>query len=126
MVDIVPADSTATFPERCCAAVAAAAAEGRQYGVIYISQLTYLQQTLVPSIPALVGGLRAAAGAAAGAGGQATAPEREPLIIVDAYHGFMALPTELGSAAGDCCYVAGLLKHAGGWVDGGCVRVQLM
>lgn len=29
------------------------------------------------------------------------------------YHGFCAVPTSLGDAANDCCYVAGLLKHAG-------------
>ena len=34
-----------------------------------------------------------------------------PLVVVDAYHGFAALPTDLSEAS--CCYLGGLLKHAG-------------
>lgn len=122
-MEAVPAQPAATFQERCCAAAAAAAAEGRAPDVIYLSQCTYLtQQTLVPNVTAMVRGLRAAvagggAGAApaagAGAAGSTGLTSGGPLIIVDGYHGFMALPTDLGEVAGQCCYVAGLLKHAG-------------
>ena len=135
-VDVVPAEPAATFPERCCAAVAAAGAAGQQYDAVYVSQTTYLtQRTLIPAIPALVRGLQAAAAAAAvppparasegsapaaaaGGGGARwlAVPEQQqqqPLIIIDGYHGFCALPTDLSEVAEDCCYVAGLLKHAG-------------
>ena len=133
-VDVVPAEPAATFPERCCVAVASAGATGQQYDFVYLSQTTYLtQRTLIPSIPSLVRGLRAAATAApaapaqaaegsaqaaAGAGGtrQLVMPDQQlqqPMIIIDGYHGFCALPTDLSEVAEDCCYVAGLLKHAG-------------
>lgn len=58
------------------------------------------------------------AGAAGVAGGSMAPPVVEPLVIVDAYHGFCALPTNLAAVAGDCCYVAGLVKHAGGGGEG--------
>lgn len=35
---------------------------------------------------------------------QATAAE-QPLIVVDGYHGFAAIPTDLSAVAADCCYV---------------------
>lgn len=117
-VEAVPSEPAASFEERFRAAVAAAAAAGRPFDAVYVSTTSYLtQQALVPSVPAFVHGLRAAAAAAAG--GSATSGQAavlggsQPLIIVDGYHGFAALPVELGEVAGDCCYVAGLLKHAG-------------
>jgi selenocysteine lyase/cysteine desulfurase len=120
-VEAVPAEPADSFAERCCAALAAAAAAGRPVDVVYVSTTTYLtQQTLVPSIPAFVRGLRAAAAATKpaqqwqGQGqGQPPATLAAPLIILDGYHGFAGLPTNLAEAAGDCCYVAGMLKHAG-------------
>ena len=133
-VDVVPAEPAASFPERCCAAVAAAGAARQQYNAVYLSQTSYLtQHTLIPRIPDLVKGLRAAAAGAAQAPAQAAegtgqeaaeagadgarqlaAPDQQqPLIIIDGYHGFCALPTDLSEVAEDCCYVAGLLKHAG-------------
>lgn len=100
-VEVVPAEPAATFAERCCASAAAAAAAGRRYDAIYLSQITYLtQQCLLPSVPDLVRRLRAVVGP-------------EVLLIVDGYHGFCAVPTDLGQVAGECCYVAGMLKHAG-------------
>lgn len=125
-MEAVPAEPADSFAERCAAAAAAAAAAGRQFDVVYVSTTTYLtQQTLVPSIPAFVRALRAATGgngsnvSATGGAGTAAAqpaqPRRQaPLVILDGYHGFAALPTDLAEVAGDCCYVAGMLKHAGG------------
>ncbi len=129
----MPAEPAASFAERCCATLAAAAAAGRPFDGVYVSTTTYLtQRTLVPNIPAFVRSLRAAAAGnggsgsdgsrgsgAAGADGAASAEQAlgglpSPLIILDGYHGFAALPTDLAEVAGDCCYVAGMLKHAGG------------
>lgn len=151
-VEAVPAEPADSFAERCCAALAAAVADGRPIDVVYVSTTTYLtQQTLVPSISAFVRGLRAAA-ASAGSGGSggsgdtttcahaSPAPDGRvpdalptaPLIILDGYHGFAALPTDLAEVAGDCCYVAGMLKHAGDRVPPaavafgpGCVRASM-
>ena len=131
-MEAVPAEPADNFAERCCAALEAAVADGWPIDVVYVSTTTYLtQQTLVPSIPAFVRGLRAAVASAgsgnSGGSGDATcahasrAPDGRvpdalstaPLIILDGYHGFAALPTDLAEVAGDCCYVAGMLKHAG-------------
>ena len=96
-------------------------------------QIDYLQQrTLVPSPAALVDAVFEAAD-----GGAGTLGLPLPLLVLDAYHGFCALPTDLSAAfappevPGDSdspggqqqqqqqqqqhpfCYVAGLLKHAG-------------
>lgn len=106
-VEAVPCEPAATFPERCCSAVAAAAAAGRPFDVVYVSQTTFLsQRTLVPDIPALVSGLRSAAGAghpkqgaslgaarptdALAGSGEARKADEQPLIIIDG--GCAALP----------------------------------
>jgi selenocysteine lyase/cysteine desulfurase len=100
-VETVAAEPADTFADRFAAAAEEAAAAGRQYSCMYFSQLTYLtQQCLVPSIPALVRRLRSVVGP-------------DPLVVVDGYHGFMAVPTDLAEVSHDCCYVAGMLKHAG-------------
>jgi hypothetical protein len=121
-VDVVPAEPTDTFAERCAAAVARAAAAGRQYTAVYVSQVTYLsQRCLLPSIPDFVSRVRAAAAdpktgeaaAAPAAAGTAGSTPAAPLVIIDGYHSFCALPTRLGAAGQSCCYVGGLLKHAG-------------
>lgn len=134
-VQTVAAEPADDFQQRCCAAVAAATAAGQQYDVLYVSQTTYLtQQTLIPSIPALVKGVQQAAATAAATGAPSMPAQQEqqvqhgtgveqqqvrpwpagqPLLIVDGYHGYCALPTNLGEVEEECCYVAGLLKHAG-------------
>lgn len=122
-VDVVPAEPADTFPERCAAAVAAAAAAGRHYTAVYVSQVTYLsQRCLLRSIPDFVGRIRAAAAASCAAGakvltgtavGGADSSQAAPLVIIDGYHSFCALPIRLGAAIQSCCLVGGLLKHAG-------------
>lgn len=108
---MVPAEPAADFTARCAAAVAAAAAEGRPFDVVYVSQVTYLsQRTLVPSIPVLARAVRAAGDADSASASDGSAA---PLLVVDACHGFAALPTELAGAEGEVVYVASLLKHAG-------------
>ena len=98
----MPSEPAATFPQRCCAAVAAAAAAGRPFDAVYVSQTAFLtQRTLVPDIPALVRGLRAAAAASREGGAQGGAdcsPAEEPLIIIDGE--FAALRAPISSRAG--------------------------
>lgn len=64
-------------------------------------------------------------GSSAGTPSQGDAPgtgaSAPPLVVVDGSHAWMALPTDLGRVADKCCYLAGLLKHAGG----GCVYLYL-
>ena len=54
----------------------------------------------MPDVTRLVKHLRQALAA------HRTASEDQPLIIVDGYHGFGAIPTDLSAVAADCCYVA--------------------
>lgn len=117
VVHTVPAEPAVTFTDRYCAAVEEAVA-GRQYDMLYVSQITYLsQQCLVPSIPDFVRRVRAAAGTdattTAAPAGLEVPCKPEPLLCIDGYHGFAALPTDLAEVAEDCCYVSGLLKHVG-------------
>jgi len=66
---------------------------------IYISQIAYTQQTLIFDIPLFVSRVRVALGADNG------------LILIDGYHGFGALPTNLTGV--DAIYISGVLKHTG-------------
>ena len=54
----------------------------------------------MPDVARLVTGLRQALSAHQGA-----PSEDRPLIIVDGYHGFGAIPTDLSAVAAECCYV---------------------
>jgi len=42
----------------------------------------------------------------------AAVPAPETLVVIDGYHGFMALPTDLGAVEGRAFYVAGGYKYA--------------
>lgn len=117
-VHAVPADRPRTFAERCIAEATSAAAAGRPYDIVYVSQVSFLRQaTLLDNVPAFVEALLEAVG---GVGNTQSSTKRSnisgadrPLIIIDGYHAFGAFPVELGAAAQHCCYVAGLLKHTG-------------
>jgi len=54
----------------------------------------------VPDVARLVTGLQHALSAHPDA-----SSEQRPLIIVDGYHGFGAIPTDLSAVAAECCYV---------------------
>ena len=54
----------------------------------------------MPDVARLVTGLRQALSSHR----TATSSER-PLIIVDGYHGFGAIPTDLSAVAAECCYI---------------------
>jgi tryptophan 2,3-dioxygenase len=135
----VPAEPAETFEARCVEAVRAAAAGGGGRGIdaVLVSAVTFLtQRTLVRDPVAFARRVTQAAAAGEGAaGGVAEAP----LVVVDAYHAFAALPLPLlppapaassspplPAASSDASsssssmtipdnlvVVAGLLKHAG-------------
>lgn len=137
-VDAVPAEPAEDFMLRCAAAVRTAVQQGRPYHAIYASQYSYLtQRCLMPDVVAFVEGVLQAAAegrtattsssssspAVAGSNGvqpaAGTAPAQgefgpAPLVVIDGYHGWCAVPTDLSRVADHCCYVAGMLKHAGG------------
>jgi kynureninase len=90
-VERVAVDPVATFPERF---LEACGRGGRD--LVYISQVFF-------NSAAPAGELEAIAGAVADA---------ETLIVVDGYHGFMAVPTDLSRVASRIFYLAGGYKYA--------------
>lgn len=91
VVTRVPTEPFADFPARFAQAAAAGG-----HDLVYLSQVFYNSGYAVPDVAALV----------------AAVPERESLVVVDGYHGFLALPTDLGAIAGRACYLAGGYKYA--------------
>ena len=90
-VERVAAQPFATFPER----FAVAAGRGG-HDLVYLSHVFFNSGYVVPDLAALVGAV----------------PEPEALVVVDGYHGFMALPTDLSAVEGRAFYVAGGYKYA--------------
>ena len=81
----------ATFPERLCAA----AAKGG-HDLIFVSQILFNAGGSMGDIAALA----------------EAAPDAGTLICIDGYHGFMALPTDLGAVADRVFYLSGGYKYA--------------
>ena len=73
-----------------------AAARDREWDVILVSQVFFRSGRVVERLGALAD--------MAGPSG--------PWVVVDGYHGFMALPTDLGPVADRLCYLAGGYKYA--------------
>ena len=90
-VERVAAEPFATFPER----FAAATARGG-HDLVYLSQVFFSSGYVVADLGALVGAV----------------PEPEALVVIDGYHGFMAVPTDLAAIEGRAFYVAGGYKYA--------------
>lgn len=87
----VPVEPFATFPER----FAAAAARGGHH-LVYVSQVFYNTGYAPADLRAMV---------------EAVEDDAVP-IVVDGYHGFMAVPTDLSALASRIFYVAGGYKYA--------------
>jgi kynureninase len=90
-VERIAAEPFATFPER----FAAAASRGR-HDLVYLSHVFFNSGYVVPDLAALV----------------AAVPDPEPLVVIDGYHGFMALPTDLSAIEARAFYMAGGYKYA--------------
>jgi selenocysteine lyase/cysteine desulfurase len=90
-VERVPAEPFATFPER----FAEAAARGG-HDLVYLSHVFFNSGYVVPDLAALV----------------AAVPEPDPLLVIDGYHGFMAIPTDLAAVESRAFYLAGGYKYA--------------
>lgn len=87
----VAQEPTADFPARFAAAAAAGG-----HDLVFFSQVFFNSGYAVPDLAALV----------------AAVPDRETLVAIDGYHGFMALPTDLSAIAGRAFYIAGGYKYA--------------
>jgi len=90
-VERVAAEPFATFPQRF-----AAAAAGGGHDLVYLSQVFFNSGYAVPDLAALVDAV----------------PGRGPLVVVDGYHGFMAVPTDLAAVQARAFYLAGGYKYA--------------
>ena len=87
----VPLDPHGDFPQR----FAAAAARGG-YDLVYFSQVFFNTGLRVPDLRALVAAVK----------------DERALVVVDGYHGFMAVPTDLSAIAARAFYLAGGYKYA--------------
>ncbi|MGX1308467.1 kynureninase [Amorphus suaedae] len=91
VVDRVPAEPFAGFTERL-----AAAATVRPHDLVFVSHVFFSSGAIGPDIAALA----------------AAVPDPETVIVLDAYHGFMAVPTDLSAVADRIFYLAGGYKYA--------------
>ena len=90
-VDRVPVEPFETFPDRFATAAAAGG-----HDLVFLSHVMFDSGYVVPDLPALV----------------AAVPDDGTFFVVDGYHGFMALPTDLGALADRVFYTAGGYKYA--------------
>jgi kynureninase len=90
-VERVAHEPLATFPER----LRAAAARGGHH-MVFVSQVLFNAGGTCGDIGALA----------------AAAPDPSTLVVIDGYHGFMALPTDLSAVAHRVFYISGGYKYA--------------
>ncbi|HTZ71534.1 MAG TPA: aminotransferase class V-fold PLP-dependent enzyme [Acetobacteraceae bacterium] len=90
IVTSVPTQPFADFPARFAAAAAA------KHDLVYLSHVFFNSGFVVPDLAALVAAVR----------------DPETLIVIDGYHGFLALPTDLSKIAARAFYTSGGYKYA--------------
>ena len=86
----IPTEPFETFPQRFAAAAAAG------HDLVFVSQVFFNSAALAGDLVTLVGAV----------------PNPETLIVIDGYHAFMALPTDLAPLADRIFYLAGGYKYA--------------
>lgn len=91
---IVPTEPFASFTERFTTAVKA-----HQPDMVFCSQVFFNSGYAIADLPAFVTGL---------------ATVSDAMLVIDGYHGFMALPTDLAAIADRAFYLAGSYKYAQG------------
>jgi kynureninase len=87
----VPAEPFGGFPDRLVSA-----ASGGGWDLVFFSHVLFNSAYVVPAVNAAV----------------AAVPDRDTFVVVDGYHGFMALPTDCSPIEGRAFYVAGGYKYA--------------
>jgi len=90
-VERIAAEPFATFPER----FTEAARQGA-HDLVYLSHVFFNSGYVVPDLTAVV----------------CAVPDPDPMIVIDGYHAFMALPTDLSGIENRAFYVAGGYKYA--------------
>ncbi len=90
-VERIAHEPVATFPER----LRAAASQGG-HDMVFVSQVLFNAGSTCGDIAALA----------------AAVPDPATLVVIDGYHGFMALPTDLSAVAGRIFYLSGGYKYA--------------
>ncbi|WP_018698936.1 aminotransferase class V-fold PLP-dependent enzyme [Amorphus coralli] len=90
-VERIAAEPFDDFGERLAAAAAAGG-----HDMVFVSQVFFSSGAIGPDIEGLV----------------AAVPDQKTFIVVDGYHGFMAVPTDLSAVADRIFYVAGGYKYA--------------
>lgn len=91
VADRVAAEPFLDFPERF-----AKAAGNGGHDLVFFSQVHFNSGYVTPDLAALVDSV----------------PSPETLVVIDGYHGFMALPTDLALLEGRAFYLAGGYKYA--------------
>jgi kynureninase len=90
VVERVPSEPFESFPERF------AGAAQRGHDMVFVSQVFFNSGGTAGDLAALV----------------AAVPDDRSLLVIDGYHGFMALPTDLSAIAHRAFYLAGGYKYA--------------
>jgi kynureninase len=90
-LELIPTEPHGDFAER----FAAAAARGG-HDLVYFSQCFYNSGLLLEHLAPLVEAV----------------PDARTLVVIDGYHGFMAVPTDLSAVAARAFYIAGGYKYA--------------
>jgi kynureninase len=87
----IPVEPIATLAERLTSAVARGG-----HDLLFFSHVFFNSGYALPDLGAIV----------------RVVPERETVIVVDGYHGFLALPSDFGPISGRAFYMAGGYKYA--------------
>lgn len=90
VVERIAAEPAASFAERFIAAAAG------DFDLVFMSQIFFNSGASAGDLDALVAGVTS----------------RDALVVIDGYHGFMALPTDLSRIAARAFYLAGGYKYA--------------
>ena len=91
IVTRIPLEPLDSFPDRFSRVAAAGG-----HHLVYFSHVAYDSGYVVPDLSAVVNAV----------------PDRSTAVVIDGYHGFMALPTDLGAMAERSFYTAGGYKYA--------------
>lgn len=91
IVDRVPTEPFETFADRFTAE-----ARSGVHDLIYLSQVSFDSGFVVPALDRIV----------------SSVSEERAFVVIDGYHGFMALPTDIGAIQDRAFYIAGGYKYA--------------
>lgn len=90
-VTIIPTDPLNTFIQRF-----SDAASAQKYDLVFFSHVFFNSGFVIPDLTAMV----------------ATVKHTDTIVVIDGYHGFMALPTDLAAIESRAFYLAGGYKYA--------------